>query len=114
VDSSPEKAGVGGSIPSLATMFSVAYKPFKQRVGPNWSQNLNPNSLGLVSQAAREAALPNLTGVASKNPLHFRVTVPRRDPCRGRVAPQFPRAVLPTHSLFNRSVESRRLQGFGR
>jgi hypothetical protein len=24
-DSSPEKAGVGGSIPSLATMFSVTY-----------------------------------------------------------------------------------------
>ena len=26
--SSPEKAGVGGSIPSLATMFSITYKPF--------------------------------------------------------------------------------------
>jgi hypothetical protein len=25
-ESSPEKAGVGGSIPSLATMFSTAYK----------------------------------------------------------------------------------------
>jgi hypothetical protein len=30
VDYSPEKAGVGGSIPSLATMFSTAYKaPFR-------------------------------------------------------------------------------------
>ena len=27
VESSPEKAGVGGSIPSLATMFSITYKP---------------------------------------------------------------------------------------
>ena len=26
VDYSPEKAGVGGSIPSLATIFSIAYK----------------------------------------------------------------------------------------
>jgi hypothetical protein len=26
MDSSPEKAGVGGSIPSLATFFSTAYK----------------------------------------------------------------------------------------
>ena len=26
MDSSPEKAGVGGSIPSLATMFSVTYR----------------------------------------------------------------------------------------
>ena len=38
---SPEKAGVGGSIPSLATMFSISYKPPKRRVGPDWSQNLN-------------------------------------------------------------------------
>jgi hypothetical protein len=45
---SPEKAGVGGSIPSLATMFSITSRHPKQRVGPNWSQNLNPNSLGLV------------------------------------------------------------------
>jgi hypothetical protein len=28
VERSPEKAGVGGSIPSLATMFSTAYKAF--------------------------------------------------------------------------------------
>ena len=27
VERSPEKAGVGGSIPSLATMFSITYKP---------------------------------------------------------------------------------------
>jgi hypothetical protein len=26
VERSPEKAGVGGSIPSLATMFSITYK----------------------------------------------------------------------------------------
>src|SRR5271157_5748567 len=29
VDSSPKKAGGGGSIPSLATMFSVVYRPSK-------------------------------------------------------------------------------------
>jgi hypothetical protein len=51
VERSPEKAGVGGSSPSLATMFSIAYSHPKQRVGPNWSQNLNPNSLGLVTRA---------------------------------------------------------------
>ena len=28
-DYSPEKAGVGGSIPSLATMFSITYKHSK-------------------------------------------------------------------------------------
>src|SRR5215475_7789507 len=28
-DLSPEKAGVGGSIPSLATIFSTTYKPSK-------------------------------------------------------------------------------------
>ena len=37
---SPEKAGVGGSLPSLATMFSTSYRHSKQRFGPNWSQNL--------------------------------------------------------------------------
>jgi hypothetical protein len=30
--SSPEKAGVGGSIPSLATMFSITYKPLKASI----------------------------------------------------------------------------------
>lgn len=30
VESSPEKAGVGGSIPSLATNFSNTYKPFPE------------------------------------------------------------------------------------
>src|ERR1035438_7574807 len=37
-DSSPEKAGVGGSSPSLATMFSIAYRPPKSRFGSNWFQ----------------------------------------------------------------------------
>ena len=32
---SPEKAGVGGSIPSLATMFSGTYSPSESRFGPN-------------------------------------------------------------------------------
>ncbi len=30
--SSPEKAGVGGSIPSLATMFSISYRPSESRL----------------------------------------------------------------------------------
>src|SRR5271157_4242881 len=32
VERSPEKAGVGGSIPSLATTFSVVYRPLKTQV----------------------------------------------------------------------------------
>jgi hypothetical protein len=39
-DSSPEKAGVGGSIPSLATMESTTYRCQNSEFGPNWSQNL--------------------------------------------------------------------------
>ena len=31
VERSPEKAGVGGSTPSLATMFSASYKPIAHR-----------------------------------------------------------------------------------
>ena len=31
-DYSPEKAGVGGSIPSLATMFSISYSQLKPKV----------------------------------------------------------------------------------
>jgi hypothetical protein len=30
-------------------MFSIAYKDSNQRFGSNWSQDLNPNSLGLVN-----------------------------------------------------------------
>ncbi len=35
---SPEKAGVGGSIPSLDTMFSMTYTPSVPQVGSNWFQ----------------------------------------------------------------------------
>ena|SRR5271157_1644598 len=38
VERSPEKAGVGGSIPSLATTFSSTYKPQKSGFGSNWFQ----------------------------------------------------------------------------
>jgi hypothetical protein len=31
VERGPEKAGVGGSIPSLATIFSTTYKPIAHR-----------------------------------------------------------------------------------
>jgi hypothetical protein len=36
----PEKAGVGGSIPSLATIFSSIYSHHKSRFGSIWFQNL--------------------------------------------------------------------------
>src|SRR5882757_3676131 len=32
VERGPEKAGVGGSIPSLATTFSTTYKPIERRL----------------------------------------------------------------------------------
>ncbi len=35
VDYSLEKAGVGGSIPSLATMFSITYKHLESSFGHN-------------------------------------------------------------------------------
>jgi hypothetical protein len=35
---SPEKAGVGGSIPSLATINSTPYNGHNSRFGHNWSQ----------------------------------------------------------------------------
>ena len=38
VERSPEKAGVGGSIPSLATMFSITYNHQNSRLGSNWFQ----------------------------------------------------------------------------
>ena len=37
-ESSPEKAGVGGSIPSLATTFSNTYRPSTASFGSNWFQ----------------------------------------------------------------------------
>ena len=38
VERSPEKAGVGGSIPSLATKFSNTYRYSTPRFGSNWFQ----------------------------------------------------------------------------
>ena len=38
VERSPEKAGVGGSIPSLATTFSISYSLFIPSFGSNWFQ----------------------------------------------------------------------------
>jgi len=42
VERSPEKAGVGGSIPSLATMFSVIYGPSKTQFHSDSFQNSWP------------------------------------------------------------------------
>ncbi len=38
VERSPEKAGVGGSIPSLATTFSKTYRYSTPGFGSNWFQ----------------------------------------------------------------------------
>ena len=38
VERSPEKAGVGGSTPSLATIFSITCKRCSRSLGHNWSQ----------------------------------------------------------------------------
>jgi hypothetical protein len=65
-DASPEKAGVGGSIPSLATIFSTSYKPanhrlrsktFQSRGGVGHSHLRNVGRIGLSSAQA------GLTGV---------------------------------------------------
>jgi hypothetical protein len=56
--SSPEKAGVGGSIPALATMFSTAYKAPLRRF----------HSISLQNHGARGSSrleMPECTGVAS-------------------------------------------------
>ena len=46
-DYSPEKAGVGGSIPSLATMFPITYKPSI----PNLASICVQNSVDHFAQA---------------------------------------------------------------
>jgi hypothetical protein len=42
VERSPEKAGVGGSIPSLATMFSLSYRPSRSQFHSGSFQNFGP------------------------------------------------------------------------
>jgi len=59
VESSPEKAGVGGSIPSLATIESITYRPFHLRSGPNWSQDLNPTRLDSYPERSRNTPSPH-------------------------------------------------------
>src|SRR6516225_4566553 len=44
IDCSPEKAGVGGSIPSLATMFSITYRP-----SPRQFHSVSFQNFGLVA-----------------------------------------------------------------
>ena len=39
VERSPEKAGVGGSIPSLATILSITYALVRNHIGSTWFQN---------------------------------------------------------------------------
>ena len=46
VERSPEKAGVGGSTPSLATMFSMSCMVSVPRIGDSWCQ------FGLAALAA--------------------------------------------------------------
>ena len=60
-DSSPEKAGVGGSIPSLATMFSITYRPVKPPVCSilfqfhmQARQDLSQTQIGTIAREALE------------------------------------------------------------
>jgi hypothetical protein len=55
VERSPEKAGVGGSIPSLATIFSISYRPSKKQFHSVSFQNFG------------------LLGFASTGELHLRI-----------------------------------------
>ena len=51
-EASPEKAGVGGSIPSLATMFSNSYSglfPASVPIPHAWLAGVSPLSDGLVA-----------------------------------------------------------------
>jgi hypothetical protein len=48
VDCSPEKAGGGGSIPSLATMFSVVYTHPKRSFIPIHSKTFGPSRFAYV------------------------------------------------------------------
>ena len=52
VESSPEKAGVGGSIPSLATLFSKTYRHSIPRFGSNWFQ-FQPANTCLVPRSVK-------------------------------------------------------------
>ena len=75
-DSSPEKAGVGGSIPSLATTKSVTYGPSRTRFHSNSFQNTWPAGMRPAGEAPfwnRSVARP-LHSLASE----FRHTWPRR------------------------------------
>ena len=50
---SPEKAGVGGSTPSLATIFSTTYKPSF----PNLASNCVQNSVDHFAEAVYRTSL---------------------------------------------------------
>ena len=54
VERSPEKAGVGGSIPSLATMFSIAYSSPKTQFHSNSFQNILARGLPSWSEVRFE------------------------------------------------------------
>ncbi len=57
VDSSPEKAGVGGSISSLATIFSTTYKPSKTQFHSSSFQNFWPVEICLRRNEARSESV---------------------------------------------------------
>jgi hypothetical protein len=59
-ESSPEKAGVGGSIPSLATTKSVTYKPSKHAVLSETYQKLMERAvLGAAEAVFRQTCEPS-------------------------------------------------------
>ena len=77
VERGPEKAGVGGSIPSLATTFSTTYKVIEQRLR---SETFQPR--GGVGQQARAIADGDRAGHSRAGP----DPIGRFDPAKGRMA----------------------------
>ena len=70
-DSSPEKAGVGGSIPSLATMFSTTYRPSKTQLHSISFQNFGLLRLASPNGARSEmvwGALDSASNLGSLEP----------------------------------------------
>ena len=71
MDSSPEKAGVGGSIPSLVTTFSKTYRPSKPQFHSISFQNFWPLEICLRRNEARLELVSWGRIALSSCPLHF-------------------------------------------
>ena len=67
VERSPEKAGVGGSIPSLATMFSITYRHSIPGFGSNWFQFWPADSCLIASSVRHSPQLNSLLQIVRPN-----------------------------------------------